>query len=362
MKQDERNISACELLLAPEIVRRELPLPESARRQIRAWRQQIIDILDGRDQRFLLIVGPCSIHHPQAALEYARHLEGLSHQLSSSMLLVMRAYFEKPRTTLGWKGLIYDPDLNGEYNIEKGILTARGLLLQIAAIGLPVASELLDPVMAGYFSDAVSWAGIGARTTESPTHRQLASGLPMPVGFKNGTDGSLKTALEALTTVAAAHSFIGVMRNGHTGVFRTKGNPFCHLVLRGGSNGPNYSAQHLKDAQQKLAQAGLRQRLLVDCSHGNANKDIKQQKKVFTSLIEQYCAGNSPLAGAMLESYLEEGNQVLQTGCQPQAQISITDPCLGWEETRKMIIQADKHIRKNCRLTLKTGEKYTCCD
>ena len=261
------------------------------------------------------------------------------------MFLVMRTYFEKPRTTLGWKGLIYDPDLNGEYNIEKGILTARNLLLNIAAIGLPAASEVLDSVMSAYFTDAISWAGIGARTTGSPTHRQLASGLPMPVGFKNGTDGSLKTALEALTTVAAPHSFIGVMRNGHTGIFRTKGNPFCHLVLRGGSNGPNYSQEQISEAQRKLADAGLRQRIVVDCSHGNSNKNIQRQKTVFASLLEQFCSSNSPLAGVMLESYLKEGNQQLQAKQPILPDVSITDPCLNWEDSEKLILDADHKIR-----------------
>ena len=353
MNSEDRNIAESGMLASPETVRRELPLPESVRRQIHCWRRQIIDILEGRDRRLLLIVGPCSIHHPEAALEYALHLEKLSRQVASSIFVVMRTYFEKPRTTLGWKGLIYDPDLNGEYNIEKGILTARNLLLKIAAIGLPAASEVLDPVMYAYFTDAISWAGIGARTTESPTHRQLASGLPMPVGFKNGTDGSLKTALEALTTVAAPHSFIGVMRNGHTGIFRTKGNPFCHLVLRGGSNGPNCSPKHLADAQLILAEARLRQRILVDCSHGNSNKNIQLQKTVFESLMEQYCTGTSPLAGVMLESYLKEGNQLITGDCPPRPDISITDPCLGWEESEEIILKAQQQI-------LSTSPYTTC--
>ena len=344
MNEDDRNISESGMLASPETLRRELPLPEAACRQIRAWRRQIIDILDGRDQRLLLIAGPCSIHHPEGALEYALRLKNLSCQVSSNIFIVMRTYFEKPRTTLGWKGLIYDPDLNGEYNIEKGILTARSLLLKIAAIGLPAASEVLDPVMSAYFTDAISWAGIGARTTESPTHRQLASGLPMPVGFKNGTDGSLKTAMEALTTVAAPHSFIGIMRNGHTGIFRTKGNPFCHLVLRGGSNGPNYSPQNIAQAQQKLAEAGLRQRLIVDCSHGNSSKNIQLQKTVFESLMEQYCTGTSPLAGVMLESYLKAGNQQLQEKHPFLPDISITDPCLSWHDSEKLILKADQQI------------------
>ncbi len=344
MNTEDCNIAESEMLATPETVRRELPLPDSARRKIRSWRRQIVDILEGRDRRLLLIVGPCSIHHPESALEYAFRLEKLSRQVALSMFVVMRTYFEKPRTTLGWKGLINDPDLNGEYNIEKGILTARSLLLKIASIGLPAASEVLDPVMSAYFTDAISWAGIGARTTESPTHRQLASGLPMPVGFKNGTDGSLQTALAALTTVAAPHSFIGVMRNGHTGIFRTKGNPFCHLVLRGGSNGPNHSPQHLAKAQQKLAEAGLRQRLIVDCSHGNSSKNIQLQKQVFESLIEPFCTGNSPLAGAMLESYLKEGNQMPGTDCPLQPDISITDPCLGWEKSEEMILKAHQQI------------------
>ncbi|MGI5923929.1 MAG: 3-deoxy-7-phosphoheptulonate synthase [Lentisphaeria bacterium] len=336
---DDTNIASCELLSSPETVRRELPVSVVLQQQIRQWRREIVDIITGRDRRLLVIVGPCSVHHPAAALEYARRLLDLRARVAERYCLVMRAYFEKPRTTLGWKGLIYDPDLNGDYNIEKGIVTARQLLLDLAAMGMPAASEVLDPVMSVYLTDLLSWAGIGARTTESPTHRQLASGLPTAVGFKNGTDGGLKVALDALATVSSPHSFIGVMRNGHTGVFRTRGNPYGHLVLRGGSDGPNYDAKSIIQARAMLAAAGLRQRLVVDCSHGNSNKDWQRQAAVFADVLAQARRGENEgaIAGMMLESYLKAGRQQLRPGAAVAPDLSVTDACMSWEDTAALL-------------------------
>jgi len=336
---DDVNIASCELLSAPETVRRELPVSVALQQQIRQWRREVVDVITGRDRRLLVIVGPCSVHNPAGALEYARRLRDLRERVADRYYLVMRAYFEKPRTTLGWKGLIYDPDLNGDYNLEKGIATARQLLLDLAAMGLPAASEVLDPVMSVYLTDLLSWAGIGARTTESPTHRQLASGLPMAVGFKNGTDGGLKVALDALATVSSAHSFIGVMRNGHTGVFRTRGNPYGHLVLRGGSGGPNYDAQGVAQARAMLAAAGLRQRLVVDCSHGNSNKDCLRQAAVFADVLAQVTRGDNEgaIAGMMLESYLKAGQQKVTHGKAVAPDISVTDACMSWEDTAELL-------------------------
>ena len=336
---DDVNIASCELLSSPETVRQELPVSAVLRQQIQQWRREVVDIITGRDRRLLVIVGPCSVHNLAGALEYARRLRDLRARVADRYYLVMRAYFEKPRTTLGWKGLIYDPDLNGDYNLEKGIATARQLLLDLAAMGVPAASEVLDPVMSVYLTDLLSWAGIGARTTESPTHRQLASGLPMAVGFKNGTDGGLKVALDALATVSSAHSFIGVMRNGHTGVFRTRGNPYGHLVLRGGSGGPNYDAQGVAQARAMLAAAGLRQRLVVDCSHGNSNKDWQRQAAVFADVLAQVRRGENEgaIAGMMLESYLKAGQQQVTPGKAVAPDMSVTDACMSWEDTAELL-------------------------
>lgn len=336
---DDVNIASCELLSSPETVRQELPVSAVLRRQIQQWRREVVDIITGRDRRLLVIVGPCSVHNLAGALEYARRLRDLRARVADRFYLVMRAYFEKPRTTLGWKGLIYDPDLNGDYNLEKGIATARQLLLDLAAMGVPAASEVLDPVMSVYLTDLLSWAGIGARTTESPTHRQLASGLPMAVGFKNGTDGGLKIALDALATVSSPHSFIGVMRNGHTGVFRTRGNPYGHLVLRGGSAGPNYDAKGVAQARAMLAAAGLRQRLVVDCSHGNSNKDWQRQAAVFADVRAQVRRGENEgaIAGMMLESYLKAGQQQVTPGKAVAPDMSVTDACMSWEDTAELL-------------------------
>jgi len=336
---DDVNIASCEVLSAPGTVQRELPVSAVLREQISQWRREVVDLITGRDRRLLVIVGPCSVHNPAGALEYARRLRALRERVADRYYLVMRAYFEKPRTTLGWKGLIYDPDLNDEYNLEKGIATARRLLLDLAEMGMPVASEVLDPAMSVYLTDLLSWAGIGARTTESPPHRQLASGLPMAVGFKNGTDGGLKIALDALATVSSPHSFIGVMRNGHTGVFRTRGNPYGHLVLRGGSSGPNYDVQGVARARAMLAAAGLRQRLVVDCSHGNSNKDCQRQAVVFAEVLAQVRRGDDEgaIAGMMLESYLKAGQQQVTPGKAVAPDMSVTDACMSWEDTAELL-------------------------
>lgn len=343
---EEKNIRNVVLLPSPATLRRECPLPGALATAIGRHRQLAQDILTGRSRRLLVIVGPCSIHDPDGALEYAGRLLQLRGQLSGQLEIMMRVYFEKPRTTLGWKGLIYDPDMNGDYNIVKGIHVARELMLKIAGLGLPVAAELLEPVTAAYLSDMVSWAGIGARTSESPTHRQLASGLPMPVGIKNGTSGDLQVALDAMTAIRAPHSFIGVMLNGHTGVFQTAGNPYCHLVLRGGSNGPNYSCGAVADAQAQLTQRRLGKKLVIDCSHGNSGKDHRLQSAVCRSVLEQRCAGNDAIAGVMLESYLMPGQQKIMEGQRPARDVSVTDACIGWEETEELLREAAAQMQE----------------
>ncbi|MPN08487.1 Phospho-2-dehydro-3-deoxyheptonate aldolase, Tyr-sensitive [bioreactor metagenome] len=255
----------------------------------------------------------------------------------------MRVYFEKPRTTVGWKGLIYDPDINYSYNIEKGIFIARKLMLQIVDLGLPVATEMLDPILAQYIADAVSWAAIGARTTESQTHRQLGSGLSMPVGFKNATDGSFQTAIDAVATARSEHSFIGVLEDGHVGVFRTTGNPYGHIVLRGGAQ-PNYGPEHIAFLKVAMKKAKLRPSIVVDCSHANSEKNYERQHLVLEDVVRQISGGEKSIVGVMLESYLQPGAQKIKPECPPAADVSITDSCIGWEETDRIIRAAYENL------------------
>ena len=331
------NIASRSVLSSPGAIRSELPLSLDAVSRVVSHRQQICDILDGKSKRFLMIVGPCSIHNPDSAIDYAERLQPLSEEVKDRILIVMRAYFEKPRTTVGWKGLIYDPDLNASYNIEKGIFIARKLLLRIVDIGLPVATEMLDPILAQYLADAVSWAAIGARTTEAQTHRQLGSGLSMPVGFKNATDGSFQIALDAIATARSEHSFIGVLEDGHVGVFRTRGNPYAHIVLRGGNNGPNYGAEHIAFLKVAMTKAQIPPSIIVDCSHANSGKDFRKQNIVLKDVLNQIGDGETALAGVMLESNLKPGSQKVVQGEKPDPCVSITDSCIGWEETEELI-------------------------
>lgn len=331
------NIAGRSVLSSPGAIRSELPLSLDAVVKIMNARQEICDILDRKSDKFMMIVGPCSIHDPDAALEYADKLYRLSEEVKDRIMLVMRVYFEKPRTTVGWKGLIYDPDLNKSYNIEKGIFMARKLMLKIVDIGLPVATEMLDPIIAQYIADAVSWAAIGARTTEAQTHRQLGSGLSMPVGFKNATDGSFQVAIDAISTARSEHSFIGVLEDGHVGVFRTRGNPYAHIVLRGGNGQPNFGAEHIAFLKVALQKVGINTSMVVDCSHANSNKDYRKQHVALEDVLGQLEDGEKFIGGVMLESYLQPGNQKIQSGCRPVRDVSITDACIGWEETEKLV-------------------------
>ena len=315
------NIASRSVLSSPGAVRSELPLSLDAVVKVMEARREICDILDGKSQKFLMIVGPCSLHDTGSAIEYAERLRQLSDQVKDHILLVMRAYFEKPRTTVGWKGLIYDPDLNKTYNIEKGIFIARKLMLRIVDIGLPVATEMLDPIIAQYIADIVSWAAIGARTTEAQTHRQLGSGLSMPVGFKNATDGTFQTAIDAISTALSEHSFIGVLEDGHVGVFRTRGTPYAHIAF-------------LKVAMQK---AHLKPSIIVDCSHANSGKDYRKQHIALEDVLSQIEAGETAIRGVMLESNLLPGSQKIVSGCRPTPGLSVTDGCIGWDETAELI-------------------------
>ncbi len=333
------------MLPSPGMVASEYPLSRTCAAGIQEHRRKLCSILDGNEDLLVAILGPCSVHDVEGALQYAEKLKALSQRVSSKIFIIMRVYFEKPRTTLGWKGLIYDPDINGEYQIEKGIPVARKLMLQIAQMGLPIATELLDPVSASYFVEAVTWAGIGARTSESPTHRQMASGLPCPVGFKNSTDGNLQPALDALLSSRACHSFIGVMKNGHIGLFRTKGNPYAHIVLRGGGGKTNYGPEDIAFTRERLLKAGLNNStIIVDCSHGNSKRDYRNQRLAFESVLAQRLAGERCLKGVMLESYLKEGKQPLQENRKPAPDISITDACISWEETESLILEACERL------------------
>ena len=337
------NISSRSVLPSPGSIRSELPLSlESVMKVIRA-RQEICDILEGKDRRLMVIVGPCSIHDPEAAFEYATRLKQLADEVQDQLLVIMRVYFEKPRTTVGWKGLIYDPDINGYYNIEKGIFIARKLLLRIVDLGLPVATEMLDPIIAQYIADSVAWAAIGARTTESQPHRQLGSGISMPVGFKNATDGSFQTAIDAVATARSEHSFIGVLEDGHVGVFRTSGNPYGHIVLRGGPQ-PNYASEHIVFLRVAMSKAGLRPNIVVDCSHANSGKKYERQHVVFEDVLDQIEAGEKCINGVMLESYLKPGNQKIVRGQCPAPDVSITDACIGWEETEALLREAHRRL------------------
>ena len=325
-------------LVAPAALKEELPASTTATRTIASGRAAVEAILTGRDQRMLAIVGPCSIHDPEAALEYARRLARVRADVGDRFEVVMRVYFEKPRTTIGWKGLINDPHLDGSYAIETGLRIARRLLLEIAELGLPAATEFLDPIVPQYLADLVSWAAVGARTTESQTHREMASGLSMPVGFKNGTDGSLEVALDAMQAARSPHSFLGIDESGITSIVRTSGNPLGHLVLRGGRARSNFDPDSIAQALQALAARRLPPVVLVDSSHANSGKVPARQEDVWRSVVEQRSAGNAGLIGLMLESHLEEGSQPFpQERAKLRYGVSITDACLGWPDTERLL-------------------------
>ena len=338
------NIRGTTPLTAPRQLKLEQPASEACYELVTRAREEVKRILSGEDERLIVVVGPCSIHDHEAGLEYAGRLKAIADKVAGKMLIIMRVYFEKPRTTVGWKGLINDPHLNDTFDIATGLRMARRILIEVAELGLPAATEMLEPITPQYIADLITLASIGARTTESPTHRQMASGLSMPVGYKNGTDGDLEVAINAMQAAKSPHSFLGIDAEGKTCMVQTKGNPWGHLILRGGRSGPNYDAASLKNAAERLTKAGLSPRFLVDCSHANSNKDYTQQAVVWNDVLGQRLAGNAAVIGMMLESNLRPGNQQLADPAQLEYGVSITDGCIGWEETESLILSAHEKL------------------
>jgi 3-deoxy-7-phosphoheptulonate synthase len=344
------NVASSDLLATPEEVKRRLPLSARAADTVLRGREAVRAILERRDARLFVVVGPCSIHDVAAAREYAGRLKALSDRVAPTLLLIMRVYFEKPRTTVGWKGLINDPDLDDSFHIEKGILLARELLLHVAELGLPAGTEALDPIMPQYLSELITWTAIGARTTESQTHREMASGLSTPVGFKNGTDGALATSINALESVRHPHHFLGITQQGQSAVFRTRGNSHAHLVLRGGGGRVNYDAVSIALAERQLAQANLPTNIVVDCSHGNSNKDPGVQPLVAENCVTQILDGNRSIVGLMLESHLKAGNQPIPKDLNTlEYGVSITDPCMDWQSTEVLLLKLDASLKTRSR-------------
>ena len=345
VQTDNLHVKEAVRLLTPRALKQELPTSDASSLVVAASRERVTRILTLQDPRLLVVVGPCSIHDVPGALEYARRLNRLRQELADRLELVMRVYFEKPRTTIGWKGLINDPHLDGSYDIDAGLKAARRLLLEITAAGLPAATEFLDPIIPQYIDDLITWVAIGARTTESQTHREMASGLSMPVGFKNGTDGSLQIAVDAMQSARAAHSFLGIDQDGITSIIRTTGNPVGHVVLRGSREATNYDAASIREAETILTRAGLPAGLMVDCSHANSGKQPARQEVVLQNVIEQRASGTRSILGLMIESYLAEGNQPFP---RPPAElrhgVSITDPCLGWETTERILREGYRRL------------------
>ena len=340
-KTYDLNIRTTQTLLSPRRLKEELPMTEIVNETVTKGREEIKRILRKEDPRILAIVGPCSLHDLDAASEYAYRLNELRSQLEDRLCIVMRVYFEKPRTTIGWKGLVYDPHLDGSADMPNGLKIGRRLLLEINGMGLPAATEMLDPITPQYTADLICWAAIGARTTESQTHREMASGLSMPVGFKNSTDGNLQVAMDAMESARHPHSFLGIDQEGRTCVVRTTGNPWRHVVLRGGGRGPNYEPESIEEAARQMHQGGLDPVFMVDCSHANSGKKHELQEAVCESVVHQRRSGNDALIGVMIESNLNPGNQEIPEDLEHlQYGVSITDECVGWETTERMLRNA----------------------
>jgi 3-deoxy-7-phosphoheptulonate synthase len=336
-RTDDLRIRQLKPLIPPAILMEELPITEEVSTLVARSRQEIAGILRGDDQRVVVVVGPCSLHDPEAGLDYAKRLAAVGRDLSRDLAVVMRVYFEKPRTIVGWKGLINDPHLDGSFAINEGLRLARRFLMSVNQLGLPAATEFLDPITPQFIADLVSWGAIGARTSESQVHRELASGLSMPVGFKNGTDGSVQTAIDAVRSASHPHQFLSVTKQGVAAIVATSGNPDCHVILRGGTRGPNYAAEYVAEAATELTRASAAPRLMVDCSHANSLKDPKRQPAVLKDVARQIASGSKAVFGVMLESFLVAGRQSVEPGVPLTYGQSITDGCLSWDETEPLL-------------------------
>ena len=352
-RTDDLRIRAVRPLLTPALLQEWLPTPEPAQALVEASRAEIARVLHGQDDRLLVVVGPCSIHDHEQALDYARRLKGQADALQQDLLIVMRVYFEKPRTTVGWKGYINDPHLDGSFAINEGLERARALLLDVLQIGLPVGTEFLDLLSPQFISDLVSWGAIGARTTESQSHRQLASGLSCPIGFKNGTDGGVKVAADAIVAAQSEHAFMGMTKMGLAAIFETRGNQDCHLILRGGKQ-PNYSAADVEAACAVLRASGLREQVMIDCSHANSSKQHRRQLEVGADVAAQLAGGERRITGIMIESHLHEGRQDIVPGQPLQPGVSVTDACISFEQTLPLLQQLAQAVRE--RRALQTAE------
>lgn len=341
---DNLNIASNDPLITPEQLKQSLPLEGQAQETVKNARETIFSILDRKDPRLFIVVGPCSIHDVDAALDYAARLKELAAKVEDTLYIVMRVYFEKPRTSIGWKGLINDPHLDDSFKIEEGLRIGRKLLLDIAELGLPASTEALDPISPQYMQDLIAWSAIGARTTESQTHREMSSGLSSPVGFKNGTDGGLMVAINAMQSVSSPHRFLGISSEGQVSVVTTKGNPYAHVVLRGGSNGPNYDTVHVAQCESALEKGGVSQNIMIDCSHANSSKDPDVQPLVLKDISHQILEGNKSIIGVMLESHINHGSQSIPEDLsQLKYGVSVTDACMDWGTTETAIIEmADK--------------------
>ena len=344
-KTDDLRIRGVRALIAPQLLAEQLPVDAEALATVGNARRSIHRVLHGADDRLVAVVGPCSIHDQDAALEYARRLAAEARRLESDLVFVMRVYFEKPRTTVGWKGFINDPHLDGTFAMNEGLRLARGLLLEVNRLGLPCGTEFLDLLSPQYISDLIAWGAIGARTTESQSHRQLASGLSCPVGFKNGTDGSVKIAVDAIRAAAAPHAFMGMTKTGQAAIFETTGNEDCHVILRGG-RAPNYDAASIEAASKDLAAAGLAPHIMVDFSHANSSKQYERQVAVGADVASQLAAGEDRIMGVMVESNLNPGRQDLVAGVPLARGVSITDACIGWEDTVRVLDTLAEGVRK----------------
>lgn len=343
---EDLNVVSQEILITPAELQAEIPLTTSAARIVEEGRQTVRDILDRKDPRLIVVVGPCSIHDPKAAIDYAKRLKALADKVKESLYIVMRVYFEKPRTTVGWKGLINDPYMNDSFKIQDGLHVGRKLLLDIAELGLPAATEALDPISPQYLQELISWSAIGARTTESQTHREMASGLSSAVGFKNGTDGGLTVAINALQSVSSPHRFLGINKDGKVAIIHTRGNAYGHVVLRGGNGKPNYDSVSVTMCEKELEAAKVSSNIMIDCSHSNSNKNHDLQPLVMNNVVNQILEGNRSIIGVMIESNIGAGSQKIPDSLADlQYGVSVTDACIDWPTTEQMLLSAAEKLR-----------------